>query len=213
MKRVGTTASQLRRIGLIAGAMTLGGLSLATTASAGTEDDPPGERKFFVCKFVTTPEGEELDQTGQNPISVGEESIPDPEGDGVMEGDEFTDGQIRSVVLREDTRQGGGQEGEPSAAECEALITPTTSSSSSTSSTAPGGGGSTTSAPGGGGSNTTAAPGGGGSNTTAAAGGGQTAATLPATGTDEAGMTAAIATATLLAGIGAVAAARRRPVA
>lgn len=69
--------------------------------------------KVFVCKYVGTPGVDERLQTGQNPISVSLNAIPD--GTGI--GDEFADQHGRSLVIAFDT----GQELEP---ECPAPQTP-----------------------------------------------------------------------------------------
>lgn len=70
--------------------------------------------KVFVCKYVGTPGVSERLQTGNNPISVSVNAIPDYQGVGSY----FADAQGRSYVLSEDTRTGGGQEGEPDISEC-----------------------------------------------------------------------------------------------
>jgi hypothetical protein len=58
--------------------------------------------KWFVCKYVGTPGVDEVLQTGQNPISVSENAIPQ---DPVVPGTFFADEQGRSYVLVEDTGQ------------------------------------------------------------------------------------------------------------
>ena len=57
--------------------------------------------KFFVCKYVGTPGQNETLQTGQNPISVNGNALPD----GTAIGDSFADAQGRSYVVAEDTGQ------------------------------------------------------------------------------------------------------------
>ena len=57
--------------------------------------------KVFVCKYVDTPQVDERLQTGQNPISVSVNAIPDFEGIG----SEFADAHGRSVVIAWDTGQ------------------------------------------------------------------------------------------------------------
>ena len=78
--------------------------------------------KVFVCKYVGAP-GEEVLQTGDNPISVSVNSIPEfKDFEGPIEdlvGEVFTDNQGPSLVLEVDI----GQE-EP-AAECPAVLPPT----------------------------------------------------------------------------------------
>jgi len=80
-----------------------------------------GSAKVFVCKYVGTPGVDERLQTGNNPISVSVNAIPDYQGVGSY----FADAHGRSYVLAEDNRTGGGQEGEPSVSECPAPDGPT----------------------------------------------------------------------------------------
>ncbi|UTT63544.1 hypothetical protein [Microcella humidisoli] len=70
--------------------------------------------KVFVCKYVGTPGDDERLQTGNNPISVSVNAIPNYQGVGSY----FADAQGRSYVLALDERQGGGQQGEPDVSEC-----------------------------------------------------------------------------------------------
>jgi len=56
-------------------------------------------KKVWVCKYVRTPGGDEVLQTGQNPISVSVNAIPNPPGPNVQIGDEFADAQGRSIVV------------------------------------------------------------------------------------------------------------------
>jgi hypothetical protein len=77
--------------------------------------------KYFVCKFVGTPGDGETLQTGNNPISVSGNALPD----GVTVGSFFPDAQGRSFVIAIDnTGNGGGQSGEPTAEDCLAVIQP-----------------------------------------------------------------------------------------
>ncbi|MBU1251757.1 MAG: hypothetical protein KKD93_11755, partial [Actinobacteria bacterium] len=109
------------------------GEGLASTESVVVPDDvegesaPPavsassnGSAKVFVCKYVGTPGVNESLQTGNNPISVSVNAIPDYQGVGSY----FADAHGRSYVLAEDNRTGGGQEGEPSVSECPAPDVP-----------------------------------------------------------------------------------------
>lgn len=57
--------------------------------------------KYFVCKYVGTPGQNETLQTGQNPISVSGNALPD----GTNVGDSFTDQHGRSYVIALDTGQ------------------------------------------------------------------------------------------------------------
>ena len=101
-----------------------------------TSLDPPVGNKVWVCKYVGTPGVDERLQTGQNPISVSVNSIPDPEGDGVHVGDEFTDAQGRSLVIAFDD---GGPEPPPECPEPNNTTTTTTTTevTTSTSTTTP----------------------------------------------------------------------------
>lgn len=70
----------------------IGGVALAATLP---------EPKVFVCKYVGTPGLNETLQTGQNPISVSQNSIKDFQG----VGSSFNDAQGRSFVVAFDTGQ------------------------------------------------------------------------------------------------------------
>lgn len=86
--------------------------------SAGAQNEAA---KVFVCKYVGIPGVDEQLQTGNNPISVSVNAIPNYQGIGSY----FADAHGRSFVLGVDTRTGGGQEGEPSVDECPPPVTPT----------------------------------------------------------------------------------------
>lgn len=77
-------------------------------------------KKVFVCKYVGTPGVDERLQTGNNPISVSVNAIKDYNGVGSY----FNDAHGRSYVLSEDTRTGGGQEGEPNISGCPPPVVP-----------------------------------------------------------------------------------------
>lgn len=57
--------------------------------------------KYFVCKYVGTPDVNETLQTGQNPISVSGNALTPP----IVIGGSFNDAQGRSYVVAEDTGQ------------------------------------------------------------------------------------------------------------
>jgi hypothetical protein len=140
VQELGTQPASARRLGAaIAVAALLAAIGVmfgAFTASA----NAAGTTKWFVCKFVITPGGDETLQTGQNPISVSENAIPiSPVGPGSS----FSDAQGLSIVLVEDTGQA-----EPSPQDCLALIesTPPPSSTPALPSS-PAGPGSSTPAP------------------------------------------------------------------
>jgi LPXTG-motif cell wall-anchored protein len=86
-----------------------------------TSTTTPPARKVFVCKYVGTPGVDERLQTGNNPISVSINAIPDPEGDGVHVGDQFPDAHGRSVVIAFDTGQP-----EPDVSQCPQPVVATT---------------------------------------------------------------------------------------
>ena len=73
-------------------------------------------KKVFVCKYVGTPGVDERLQTGQNPISVSVNAIPE---DPVVIGSFFADAQGRSFVLAFDEGQA-----EPDVSQCPARVTP-----------------------------------------------------------------------------------------
>ena len=81
----------MNRIGLIIVAVVLA----ACTTAVGAES------KWFVCKYVGTPGVDERLQTGENPISVGGGSLPQP----IIVGTFFNDSQGRSFILAEDVGQ------------------------------------------------------------------------------------------------------------
>lgn len=112
-------------------AMVLGALALMTSAFISSVGATPPDRttttvseakKVFVCKYVGKPGVDEVLQSGNNPISVSVNAIRDYNGVGSY----FNDAQGRSYVLAEDTRTGGGQEGEPSVDSCPVPSTTTT---------------------------------------------------------------------------------------
>lgn len=86
------------------------------------EEEQVEAKKVFVCKYVGKPGVDEVLQTGNNPISVSVNAIKNYAGVGSY----FNDAQGRSYVLAEDTRTGGGQEGEPSVSQCPVPTTTTT---------------------------------------------------------------------------------------
>lgn len=92
------------------------GMSVAGAGTAAATPPSTNGVKVFVCKYVDTPGVDERLQTGQNPISVSVNAIPNYQGIGSY----FADAQGRSYVLAEDTRTGGGQTGEPDVSECPA---------------------------------------------------------------------------------------------
>lgn len=116
------------------------GLMAPTSVAEEVNTSANENTKVFVCKYVTTPDGIERLQTGDNPISTSINSIPLPPEE-VVPGAEFHDAQGRSLVIAFDT----GQEPEPTAEDCPppnggtttttSTTIPTTTSTSSTSTT------------------------------------------------------------------------------
>lgn len=82
-------------------------LLMALAGAAGASATSQG--KVFVCKYVGTPGVDERLQTGQNPISVSVNAIPDSAAVGAY----FADAQGRSFVLAFDIGQP-----EPDVSEC-----------------------------------------------------------------------------------------------
>lgn len=72
--------------------MTIALVGFASGASA----TPPDDKKVYVCKYVGKPGVDERLQTGQNPIEVSVNAIPQ---DPVVVGSYFADAQGRSYVL------------------------------------------------------------------------------------------------------------------
>ncbi len=92
-------------------AVILGSLASAAGGNGKDNDNGNGD-KVFVCKYVGTPGEDERLQTGNNPISVSVNAIPDYQGVGSY----FADAQGRSYVLAEDIGQP-----EPDVSECPGL--------------------------------------------------------------------------------------------
>lgn len=90
----------------VAASMSLAGNGSPSTTTV-TDDTA---KKVFVCKYVGAPGIDERLQTGQNPISVSVNAIPE---DPVVIGSFFADAQGRSFVLAFDVGQP-----EPSVDEC-----------------------------------------------------------------------------------------------
>jgi hypothetical protein len=96
---------------------------LAGVGSAGaapSADQPP--HKSYVCKYVSKPGVTERRQTGQNPIWVDNHSLLGYDGT-VTVGQQFKDGQIRSVVIVANTKK---LNPEPTVAACPSPTPPPT---------------------------------------------------------------------------------------
>lgn len=107
-----------------AAGMWAGGLSLAGSTQ--------GEHKVIVCKYVGTPGVDERLQTGDNPISVDENSLIGKGFAGTFPF-EFQDAQGRSVAVRFAV---GNERGTLS--DCPGVTPPTTSTTTPTTTTPPG---------------------------------------------------------------------------
>jgi hypothetical protein len=94
----------------------------ATAAPASAANEP---HKSYVCKYVDKPGEAERLQTGQNPIWVDNNSLLGYDGT-VTVGQQFKDGQIKSVVLVANTDK---LNPEPSIDDCPAPAPPTTTTS------------------------------------------------------------------------------------
>lgn len=88
--------TQLRRIAVVAWAVSFACIMLGVLAPQASADKPDTAGvKVFVCKYVGTPGVNEVLQTGQNPIDVSVNAIPAYAGVGSW----FADAQGRSFVL------------------------------------------------------------------------------------------------------------------
>ena len=87
-----------------------GAVAYASDHNNGPQGPDP---KVFVCKYVGTPFVNETLQTGQNPISVSVNAIPNYQGVGSY----FADQQGRSYVLSVDNTA-PGPAGDPSVSAC-----------------------------------------------------------------------------------------------
>lgn len=91
-------------------------LFLVAPAASANHGGPHGpDPKVFVCKYVGTPGTNERLQTGNNPISVSINSIPNYQGPGSY----FADQQGRSFVLQIDNTN-PGPSGDPDVSACPA---------------------------------------------------------------------------------------------
>ncbi|MEP6650212.1 MAG: hypothetical protein ABJA74_09920 [Lapillicoccus sp.] len=96
----------------------VGGVGAASAAPSAA----PGPHKSYVCKYVSKPGVAERLQTGQNPIWVDNHSLLGYDGT-VTVGQQFKDGQFRSVVIVANTVK---LTPEPSVADCPPVTPPTT---------------------------------------------------------------------------------------
>jgi len=111
----------MKRVLFVLGAALLLATSVTAVATAGGEYPPPDPIKVFVCKYVGTPGVDEVLQTGDNPIDVSVNAIPDYHGVGSY----FADAQGRSFVLGPEHKASEHVD-EPSVSECPGYQPPPT---------------------------------------------------------------------------------------
>jgi hypothetical protein len=122
----------------IAGGALAAGAALALLAGVGAAGAAPptaasAPHKSYVCKYVSKPGHAERLQTGQNPIWVDNHSLLGYDGT-VTVGQEFKDGQFRSVVIVANTPK---LHPEPSVSDCPPATPPTTTTPPVTITTTP----------------------------------------------------------------------------
>ncbi len=188
----------MKRI-LIGATLVVAGIAGVAGSPASADTEPV---KVYVCKYVITPDGQEILQTGDNPIFVSENAIPGNQNvTPVKVGDRFNDAQGLSIVI-----QIGGTD--PGVAACPGYVAPTTTAASTTTA-AP----TTTGAP----TTTTQVASAGPTTTAQVASAGPTTppfqaapvpTQLPSTGSSSWGL-AMMALASLLGGVGLIKQARR----
>jgi hypothetical protein len=111
----------------VAGGALAAGAALALLAGVGAAGAAPSAsshspHKSYVCKYVSKPGHAERLQTGQNPIWVDNHSLLGYDGT-VTVGQQFKDGQFRSVVIVANTPK---LHPEPSVSDCPPVTPPTT---------------------------------------------------------------------------------------
>ncbi|HET8988834.1 MAG TPA: hypothetical protein VFN43_10015 [Humibacillus sp.] len=110
----------------VAGGALAAGAALALVVGVGAAGaaptTAPGPHKSYVCKYVSKPGKAERLQTGRNPIWVDNHSLLGYDGT-VTVGQEFKDGQFRSVVIVANTPK---LNPEPSVADCPPVTPPPT---------------------------------------------------------------------------------------
>ena len=110
----------------VAGGALAAGAALALVVGVGAADAAPSTaqapHKSYVCKYVSKPGQAERLQTGRNPIWVDNHSLLGYDGT-VTVGQEFKDGQFRSVVIVANTPK---LKPEPSVADCPPVTPPPT---------------------------------------------------------------------------------------
>ena len=118
---------------LVGGGVAVGSM-IAIVGSTGVASAAPEKvHKSYVCKYVSKPGEAERLQSGQNPIWVDNHSLLGFDGD-VSVGQEFKDGQFRSVVIVANTPK---LDPEPGVEACAAPTTPPTTPPPSTPPTSP----------------------------------------------------------------------------
>jgi hypothetical protein len=105
----GKRAGAHKRLATLLAVLGLAAMSVGFVGAPAQATNDGGNLKVYVCKYVGKPGVDERLQTGQNPISVSVNSIPDYQGVGSY----FADQHGRSFVLAEDVGQP-----EPDASAC-----------------------------------------------------------------------------------------------
>ncbi|GAA2154607.1 hypothetical protein FHX52_1511 [Humibacillus xanthopallidus] len=122
----------------VAGGALAAGAALALLAGVGAAGAAPpttahSPHKSYVCKYVSKPGKAERLQTGQNPIWVDNHSLLGYDGT-VTVGQQFKDGQFRSVVIVANTPK---LHPEPSVSDCPPATPPPTTTPPVTKTTTP----------------------------------------------------------------------------
>ena len=115
------TVSGTQRLLSIGAAATIA--AVGTVVLSAPAQGADASSQVWVCKYVTTPGGNEILAPGKNPIKVSGHSVDQDKDGQVYVGDEFVDAQGRSVVV-----QIGGEDPGPGACLTTPTETPTATS-------------------------------------------------------------------------------------
>ena len=99
------TVSGTQRLLSIGAAATIAAVGTVVLSSPAQGADASSQ--VWVCKYVTTPGGNEILAPGKNPIEVSGHSVDQDKDGQVYVGDEFVDAQGRSVVVQIDGEDPG----------------------------------------------------------------------------------------------------------
>ena len=122
------TVSGTQRLLSIGAAATIA--AVGTVVLSAPAQGADASSQVWVCKYVTTPGGNEILAPGKNPIEVSGHSVDQDKDGQVYVGDEFVDGQERSVVV-----QIGGEDPGPGACLTTPTETPTATSTATSTAT------------------------------------------------------------------------------